>query len=698
MAYLLSVDVGGTFTDLVVLDRESGQMTSFKSSTTPEEISNGVFACLDLAAENYNLSIKELLMNCDQFIYGSTTATNAIVSDTVAKTGFIGTYGFKDILYIREGGKHSAYDFHKPYPPPYVPRYMTMGVRERITSEGEILIPLNEDDVRKAIQKLKKCGVEAIGVCTLWSIVNPIHEKRIGEIIEEECSDIPYTLSHELNPTIREYRRASATVIDASLKPIVTEHVSNFCSRLRKEGYEEGKTIWFLSSSGGLMPSEEIIKRPIYLINSGPSMCPKAGLSFSTNELGEEAKDILVVDTGGTTFDVSMVRDGRIGITNEMWLKEKFSGHIVGVPAVDVKSIGAGGGSIVWVDQSGLVHVGPKSAGANPGPACYGYGGKEPTVTDAAVVLGYINPSYFLGGRMKIYPDLSKKVIFEKVAKTLGLSLEETASGVMEVLNINTIGAIEDISVKQGFNPRKSVMVGAGGAAPLHIIEVAKKLGIKKVLIPNMCAVLSATGSIFSDIVSEFPMSCFMESNNFDFEKVNQVLCNLKERAEAFLNRAGVPPDQREIEYIVEARYPYQVWEIEVPIGIDQINGKAEVDRIVKDFHKVHERRFGVSEPGQHIELITWKARAIGKMKKPKIAMEKYAGKDPSPALKEERDAYFKEYDDFIKVPRYDGEKLKYGNEIHAPAIIEQPKTTVVVYPGSKVTVTPFGNYLVEIE
>ncbi|MFW6121663.1 MAG: hydantoinase/oxoprolinase family protein, partial [Petrotogales bacterium] len=431
---------------------------------------------------------------------------------------------------------------------------------------------------------------------------------------------------------------------------------------------------------------------------SGPSMCPKAGLSFAEMEFIENGQDLLVVDTGGTTFDVSMVRNGRIAQTHEMWLKEKYTGHILGIPSVDVKSIGAGGGSIAWLDDSGMVHVGPKSAGADPGPACYGLGETDPTVTDAAVVLGYINPDYFVGGKMKIYPELARKAISENIAQPLGLSEEKTAAGIMEVLNTDSIGAIEDISVKQGFNPRKSMIVTGGGAAPLHIIDVAKKLGIKEVLIPDLSSVLSATGSVFSNIVSEFAISYFAESNRVNYEKLDEVLSELQYRAENFLKKSGVKSDHRLIEYSVEARYPYQVWEIEVPLTKKEIRNEKDVKQIVNNFHKVHQNRFGVAEPEQYIEMITWKARAIGEIKKPKIKREEKSDNDISLALKNESRAYFNDYSDFVKVPRYDGGLLKYGHQIDGPAIIERPKTTVVVYPNSKIKVTPYGNYLAEIQ
>jgi len=693
MSYRMSVDIGGTFTDLVVVDAE-GQIRVFKSSTTPEDYVAAVIRNLRQASESFGIPLEGLMQQCSSFIggslvHGSTIATNALIEKKAAKTGLICTRGFRDVLTDREGGKAEPFNWDLDYPPAYVPRYLTLPVTERIDAEGEIEKPLREEEVRQAVRQLEAWGVEVIAVCLIWSIVNPVHELRVGEICRDEAPHIPCVLSHQVNPIIREYRRTSSTAINASLLPIVGQYVQNFEKRLKEIGYPGGMLM--LTSTGGVMSAEELALKPIYSIDCGPSLAPTAGLWLGRSELGRA--DVITADMGGTSFDISCVRDGVIAVSRDVWVGDS----ILGISKVDIKSIGAGGGSIAWVDSGGLLHVGPESAGAVPGPACYGRGGSRPTVTDANLVLGYIDPDFFLGGSMRLRPELAEAAIRRDVAEPLGLGLEQAAFSIWSTINVDMVSAIEDLTVWQGIDPREYLFVSGGGAAGLHVIPMIQELGASDILIPKAAGVISALGGVFADVTAEFSASRFTESDRFDFAAVEGDMAELEARALAFLEGAGVPPERRRVEFTVEARYRSQVWELPVPIRGSRIEDGEDLARLVEDFHQVHERTFGIQEPGRPIECVYWRARAIGLLPKPSIREVPAGGRDPAAALRGRRSAYFRELGGMAETPVFLGDALRAGNVALAPAIIEEPTTTVVVFPGSEVRVTELGSYHVRI-
>jgi len=693
LSFRLCVDIGGTFTDLAIVS-DDGELNVFKSPTTPADYVEGIMNVLHLASEHYKLSLNTLLEQCSTakgglFAHGSTISTNAVIEGKTAKTGLICTKGFRDILLVREGGKEDPYNWSLDYPAPYIPRHLTLPVTERVNAEGGIEAPLNEDEVRQAVRQFKEWNVEAIAVSLLWSIVNPSHELRIGEIIEEEWPGIHYTLGHKLNPIIREYRRTSSAAINASLSPLITRYISDLDKRLKEKGYQGELSM--LTSAGGMMSVEELISQPIYSIDNGPAMAPVAGKLFASRELSVE--DVITVDMGGTSFDLSLVTKGDIALYKEAMVADSM----LGISKVDCRSIGAGGGSIAWVDTGGLLHVGPRSAGAVPGPACYGQGGEEATVTDANLVLGYLDPGYFLGGGMKLAPHLAEEVIREKVGKPLNLSLTEAAFSIWNVVNVNMVAAINGITIWQGIDPREYLLVSGGGAAGLHIIHMMRELGSKKAVIPKLAGALSAVGGVFADIISEYNVNYYTTSNLFDYDGVNKTLEKLQKRGEAFLKREGVEPKNRRLEFYVDAHYSYQTWDLTVPLHGKRISSEAELARLVSDFHEIHDRVYGVKEPGQYIECICWKVRATGIMPKPKMQEVSISGEDASPALTGKRKAYFRDLGGMVDTPTYRGGRLLAGMKITGPAIIEEPITTIVVLLGSEVTVTRLGNYLVQL-
>jgi len=692
MSYRLCIDIGGTFTDLVVADQK-GKVDIFKSPTTPGNYTDAFIETVKMAADNYSLPLKEFMAQCSTieggyFGHGSTVSTNAIIEGKAAKTGLICTGGFRDILLAREGGKENPYNWQMEYPEPYIPRYLTFGVGERINAEGGIEQELNQDDVRKAIRQLKEYRVNAIAVALLWSIVNPVHELKIAGIIEKEWPGIPYSLSHKVNPCIREYRRFSSTAIDASLKPLVSSYVTQLEKRLEAIGYKGQLSL--LTSSGGVVSAEEFVRKPIFSVDCGPALAPSAGRLIAETDLGID--NIITTDMGGTSFDVACITGGEIAVSRET----EVGGYMLGINKVDSKSIGAGGGSIAWVDSGGLLHIGPRSAGAVPGPACYNKGGTDPTITDANVVLGYLDPAYFLGGGMKLDKKLAAKAIEEKVAIPLKLSVEEAAYAMWGVVNASMSNVIQDITIWRGIDPREYTMVSGGGAGGMHIAAIAGELGVKKILIPRVAGALSAFGGAFADITSEFSLSKFTESGSFDYDGINSALDGLKKQAEEFFEHMRVPRKQRKLQIYTEARYPFQVWEISVPLRGNSIGNQKQLDVLVSDFHKLHQKIFSVSAPDQPVEFVYWRVKAVGRLPRTDFPAAKVS--PGAAASSSTRKAYFRELGGMVETPLYKGEDLKAGNRISAPAIIEEPTTTILVMPGCKASITRYGNYLIEIK
>ena len=686
MKYRISVDTGGTFTDVVVTD-EAGQFTVGKALTDKKRAFSSIAAGLEVACEELKISVAELVASTSVFIYGTTRATNGIVERKIARTAFLSTEGFPDTLLLKEGGKAETHNLRMEYPDPYIPRSLTFEIPERISAEGTIEYPLDEQAVRRLLTEFKTKKIEAIAVCLLWSIANPVHEKRVGELIEELLPGVPYTLSSEINPILREYRRASSTAIDASLKPLMQEYLLTLEKDLRNAGYEND--ILVSTSFGGVMHLSDVVLKPIFLVKSGPAMAPIAGLAYVAAE--ELAEDVIVCDAGGTTFDVSLVRDGQVEFTRDTWLGPQWTGDNLGMASVAVHSIGAGGGSIAWVDTGGLLQVGPRSAGSEPGPACYGLGGLEPTVTDAAVALGYIDPKHFLGGRMHLDESAARKAI-KPLAEALNESIEHTAFAIIAVANENMIQAIKELTVNEGINPADSTLVAGGGAGGLGIAPIAAELGCRNVLIPRTAGALSASGMQFSDIITETGASKITVTDAFDFDGVNAALSSINKQLDQFagnLKSRGISEIKKR--YFVEARYRFQVWELEVEIETGVFNGPEDVDALVEAFHNMHERVFAITDIGQAVECLNWRGRLIADVKAPSLEPPR-SDTENRAAADRIRKAYFGK--EPIDTSIYLGSALNIGVSIDGPAIIEEPTSTLVINPGANVKVSSGGRYI----
>ncbi|MGO9702505.1 MAG: hydantoinase/oxoprolinase family protein [Xanthobacteraceae bacterium] len=682
-----ATDTGGTFTDLIIED-ETGHIQMFKAATVPSEPVKGVLDAFEIAARQFQIDRRTLLGRGDMFIHGTTHAINAIVTKKTAKTALLVTSGHPDILVLREGGRREPFNHAVPYPDPYIPRALTFEVPERVLASGEIRRPLDEAAVEAIADQLRQRGVEAVAVCLLWSVLHPAHERRVGEILAARLPGVPVTLSHQLNPALREYRRAISAALDASLKPLMNRYLAGLTQSMREAGF--GGRILVLTSQGGMVDIDEVQRAPILAINSGPSMAPIAGARLAAADTPN--KDAIIFDTGGTTFDVSLVRQGRVPFTHETWLGRPLQSDLTGFPSVDVRSIGAGGGSIAWVEEGRVLRVGPQSAGAVPGPACYAAGGQYATVTDAALVLGYIDPSFFLGGRIRLDRDAAMAAVQRDVASPFAMTLEAAASAIMSVWSENMVQAISDITVNQGIDPAQAVIVGGGGAAGLNALTIAERLGCEQLIIPEVGAALSAFGAAVSDIAREYRRVFVTSTAQFDRDGAAAIVADLCRQALAFADAAGAAAHDMHIDFLVEARYLHQVWEIDVAVEPDRLFGAGGVQVLSQAFHRAHEHIFAFSDPHSPIEVIAWRAAVrcpVGVHPDLKLAHAQTPAEMP-----QWRRAFFPQ-SGWVEVPVLAFGDIEPNRRIDGPAIVESPFTSIVIDTGAAFIRSVNGNLVV---
>ncbi len=623
----------------------------------------------------------------DIIVHGSTVATNALVERKTARAGLIVNDGHADILTLREGPRKGAFEWRLDYPDPYIPRRLTRTVRGRIDVRGRELEPLSAEDVHAAAEHFRQQAVESIAVGLLWSVVNPSHEMRVREILVAELPNTAVTLSHEINPIPREYRRIIAAAIDASISPIISTYVQRLQEALADGGFK-GELL-LANCLGGMMPPAEMIRRPIYSVMSGPTLAPIAALALT------EERDVIVGDMGGTSFDVSALRDHQVIIAPD----SKINNDLLGIPKVDVRSIGAGGGSIAHVDAGGLLHVGPHSAGALPGPACYALGGADATVTDANVVLGILDPDFFLGSRIKLDRGLAEQAI-DRIAQRLGVRCEEAAHAIYTTSNHNMVAAIEEITVREGINPRDSLFVCGGGGTSCHIAEMADILGLKRYLIPRFVAGLSAFGGLISDLRWEENGTLHTSSRRFDVDRVNALLRRLRERGDAFMRSSGVPETMRRFECAFFGRYEYQSWEIEVRFE-PKAPGLTEDDlpALVEAFHQMHDRIYSIRSDNDVVEFTTWKVRAIGARHESDLWRGHVLSRQTeTPEPKGRRPVYVRESGAMEPLAVYDAHALHHGATITGPCLIDANTFTAFLARSHTGTMDQYGNLLVEVQ
>jgi N-methylhydantoinase A len=680
----IGIDVGGTFTDVVLVDAE-GNFHYTKATTTHKDLAQGV---LNGLADILQMSGKSL-QETDTIVHGTTIGTNAIVEGRGARAGLITTRGFEDVLEIRRVArpKEAAYDFEVDNPPPLVPRYLRKGITERINSKGEEEIPLDEVSVREVVDFFKKEKVEAIVVSLLFSFLNPSHERRVAEICREMVPRIDVSLSHEICPEFREYERTCTTVMNGYLGPVISRYMDNLVDRL-EEKY--GKVdLHIMQSNGGSMTVDVARHYAANLINSGPA-AGAIGAAFITKLMGGELA--VGADMGGTTFDISIIDGGVPRSTTWGGVTE----YPIKLPMVDMKTIGAGGGSIAWIDEMGVLNVGPQSAGSEPGPACYGTGGELPTITDANLVLNRLDPEYFLGGRQEIYPQKAYQAIKEHVADKMGVSVEEAALGIVRIANANMAKGISGSSVERGYDLREFMLIAFGGACSLHAAEMAKELHIPQIVAPPMSGLYSAVGLVVADIQHDYVRTMKKRMDELTGEELLATFQNLEKQGIQQLQEEKVREEDMVLEWSADMRYEGQSWELNIPISRTTTVGPQEMAKIESSFHEAHQKAYSYSSPGEILEFVNFRVRAKGKATEATLPRYPSAPTSPSEALKERRMVWLD--DGPTEIPVYERDLFGVGSSIVGPCLIEERVSTTFVPGGCTCHIDEFKNLVVSIE
>ena len=699
MEYNLGVDIGGTFTDCVVVD-EAGELTVGKSLSTPDNFALGVLNAVRNAAEHLGMTGEEALLHTAKlFFHGCTVGDNTLLTRSGARTGLITTKGFADSIYMMRGRMteglteaETAHFYALTKPDPLVPRRLIGEVKERVDYKGAVVVPLDLDEAAAVVDRLVAEGVTAVAVSLLWSIANDGHERALEELIQSRHPDLFVSLSSEVAPYLGEYERTITTIFNAYIGPTISSYLSNLRESLADKGLHNAPLI--MQAYGGVLDSDACVRRGVGLVESGPAAGVVGGQYFC-DKIDEP--NILVTDMGGTTFKVGLVRDGRI----EKNYSPVILRHAVLATKIWVESIGAGGGSIGWVDEEkGLMKVGPQGAGAKPGPASYGLGGTEPTVSDVDLVLGYLNPDYFLGGRMQLDREAAERAIREKVADPLGMSLTEAASGLYRITNAQMADLIRRATVERGHDPRNFVLFVEGGAGPVHCGRYAAELGIREVVVPMTSSVHGGLGLLASDVVFEYGKAERLVYPP-DPEVVNATFAGLLDKARADLEKMGFAGEEIAVIRSLDMRYRFQCHELnaELPLGTAEL-GMEDFQWLDQAFDELYETSYGPGsgyrEAGK--EIITFRLRAVGKIQHPNIKRYEPGAADPGGAFKGKRDAYFEQERDFLPADIYDFERLKPGMEIRGAAIIESPVTTIVVGPGDAAAMDEYRNIRMHVE
>lgn len=681
MKYRLGIDVGGTFTDLYLVD-ENGRGEIYKTPSTPHAPAKGFFNGLNDIAAAKGRSLQDLLSDVTHIMHGTTITTNATLTGNGARTAVLTTAGFRDIPLMRRGVKSgNQYDYTKPAPAPLIRRQDIYEVHERINQFGEVVTPLDENHARAMAVKLKSAApaYESVAINLMWSFTNPEHEEKIASIFRQELPNTYISMSSEVVPQIRVYERGSTVALNAYVGPILSRYLTDLEARLEEVGYT-GR-LFIVQSNGGVMPPQLMMRYAVNTLLSGPAGGPEAGLHHARQH---GLDHLITVDMGGTSFDVAMIENGRAITTND----SEIEGHRVALPVLDIHTIGAGGGSIGRV-RNGILTMGPQSAGSEPGPACYGRGGENPTTTNADLVLGYLDPAGFAGGTFPLDLEAAKKAIREKIAEPLGVSVIEAAQGMYKVVNASMADAVRAITVERGLDPREFAIIAAGGAGPLHAAPICRELDAPMILIPRESSVFCASGMAISDIKHDYVRSFPRALNAETVEDGNRVAQEMIELARQTLLEEEVAEENHRFYISADVRYPGQFNEVETSVPSTEIT----VEELTNAFHDRHEALYGYAIRTSPVEVMNIRVHAVGIEKKPTPVDTENAGPVPSTeALLGTRKAWF----DGVQhdAPIYDGLALRHGNVVQGPAIVEQPTTTIVV-PGDYVlTCDSRDNYI----
>jgi N-methylhydantoinase A/oxoprolinase/acetone carboxylase beta subunit len=684
----LGVDVGGTFTDLIYVDDEAGQILVHKLPTTPEDPSSGTVKGVRELCEGAGTAPSQL----DQVFHGTTIATNIVIEHNGAQVGLITTEGYRDILHIARHKKPLNFSNYQDLPwqrYPIVRRRHRLTVPERITRDGSVLVPLDEAKAREQVVKLKAAGVESVAVCFLFSFLNPQHEARVAEIVREEFPDAFLSVSSEVLPQYREYERFSTVCLNAYIGPRVSSYVRRLEQELEAMDVRTG--LQLMTSASGVATAEGAIARPVNLLMSGPVAGVVGGI-WAGHQAGYE--NVITLDVGGTSADIGLAQEGRLRMKH--LLDTRVGPYQAMIPMVDVDTIGAGGGSIAYVDAGGIFRVGPRSAGADPGPAAYGRGGTEATATDAMVNLGWLLPETFLGGGMALDAAAARTAFEEGPAGALGMSVEEASMGAVQILTHSMVQSIEENSVRKGYDPRDFALVAEGGAGPLFAAQIALEVGTPSVVVPNYPGVTAALGLLATDMVYEYVSTVYERLSSLDAGSLQAAFEELEQQARAQLEKDGIAAEQILVQRVADCRYLGQGYELRVDVDSGAIDD-AWVEKVRGDFHDIHEREYSRRFDESDIEIPNVRVRGIGLMPPLKVPEADHGDESPDEALRYERDAWFRVGGSLEQVPTrfYDRTALKAGNRLEGPAIVNQYDSTTVIPPGLTAHVDRFGNIVI---
>jgi N-methylhydantoinase A len=699
MGYLIGVDIGGTFTDCAVVDQE-GKVTVGKSPTTPADPSQGFFAAVDVAAAQLGRERRALLAETDRLAHGTTVAINTVVTRTGARVGLIATRGFGDTLKIMDNAGRGIglpieelLDFPGSRPPePFVDPDDVAEVPERIDATGRVVAGLDEARLLAAAQRLAEAGVDAFAVCFLWSIVNPVHELRAAELIRERLPGLEVSLSHLVAPRVGEYPRMLTTVLNAYVAPKMTDYIRKIDEEARRSGYGHG--VLFMQSNGGLARVDRVRAQPVTTLQSGP-----VGGVIATSEFGSviNRPNAITTDLGGTTHDVSVIVDGKPVVADEVTLER----HAAYLNVVDVQSIGAGGGSIAWIEEStGALRVGPRSAGADPGPVCYGRGGSEPTVTDADLVLGVLDPNAFLGGRIKLDLPAAREAI-GKLAQVLGRSVDECAAGIVRIADEHMSDLMRSMTVRRGLDPRDFTVYAFGGGGGAHAGIYTGGLGIREFVVPlaDTASVWSALGVAVADVSAKFEQPVYLTPPH-DLSMLKSVLEEVEGRTREATAGDERYVDRLEIEYFANCKYGLQVFEMEAELPQGPVT-EATHAALLANFERNYAQRFGAGAGYRDAGIIITGVgvKVHGRVRKPAVVRRSLESEvpDPGDAPSGSREVYWEELSSRVATPVWDGSRLTQSSAVEGPAIIDLPDTTIVVRPGHRATIDEYGNAVVTL-
>ena len=683
MSYTIGIDVGGTFTDFYLMVA-GGSDRIHKTLSTPDDPTEAVMRGLAELADGEGLALKTLLARTIRIVHGTTVTTNAVITGRWAKTGLLATAGFRDALAMRRGIRERLYDNKYTAPKPVVPRRLRLAVRERIDRTGAVLRPIALDDVDRAAGIFASEEVESVAICFLHAYANGIHERAALERLRERLPRVHVAASSDILPELRYYERTSTTVLAAAVGPIFGRYIARLTDRLAESGF--GGPLLIMQSNGGVATPERAQANPATTLLSGPAAAPSASLAVLASH-GQDS--FITIDMGGTSFEASLVRDGAPAVTRGATVN-RFA---MALPAMDIKTIGAGGGSIGWIDGGGLLRMGPASAGAMPGPACYGFGGTKPTCSDANLLLGYLSAEGFAGGRMTLDADAAREAIERDIAHPLGLDAVTAAAGMYRVMTVGMASAIREVSVERGLDARDFPLVCAGGAGAIHAAAIARELGIVRIVVPRIASVLCAAGMLATDLRRDFVRSlpCPFAAGKTDSDRLRRLAEAMAEDAHAALAGDNVPRDRHRLEFALDLRYAGQYHEVEVPVADSAM--LTDIGAMTGAFHQAHDRLYGYALAGEDtpVELVNVRLAAYGVTDK---STPRPVPAGPTPPPKRFRDVRLPDREYFDEVAVRDGESLPAGFRGAGPMIVETPLTTALVPPGFDLELDPFGSLI----